>query len=97
MEQDDFLRYVLETLDLLEVRYAIVGSFASGVYGEPRFTQDVDIVVDLNRKDIGGLCSSFSAPDFYVSREAVTQAVSERRQFNAVSYTHLTLPTKSSV
>lgn len=84
MEQDDFLRYVLEQLEILEIRYAIVGSFASGVYGEPRFTQDVDIIVDLQRKHIGRLCSSFSAPDFYLSRETVAQAVSDRRQFNVI-------------
>ena len=84
MEQDDFLRYTLEKLDVLEIRYAIVGSFASGVYGEPRFTQDVDIIVDLQRQHIVELCSSFPGPDFYVSREAVAQAVADRRQFNVI-------------
>jgi predicted nucleotidyltransferase len=34
-------------LDQLGIPYALVGSFASGVWGESRFTQDIDILVDL--------------------------------------------------
>jgi hypothetical protein len=39
VEQSDVLRLVVETLDRLQITYAIVGSFASGAWGESRFIQ----------------------------------------------------------
>lgn len=45
MQQDELLRYAVETLERLNIPYTVVGSLASGAYGEPRLTQDIDIVV----------------------------------------------------
>lgn len=38
---------VLAALDKLEIRYAVGGSIASSIYGNYRFTNDADILVDL--------------------------------------------------
>ncbi len=84
MEQSDLLRYAIEKLETMNVTYAIVGSFASGAYGEPRFTQDIDILVDLRDRHVDALCESFPSPEFYVSRSAVGQAVLRRSQFNVI-------------
>jgi len=46
-EQSDVLRHVIEVLERCEIDYMLVGSWASGLYGEPRFTQDIDFVVAL--------------------------------------------------
>lgn len=46
MEQVDLLRRTVELLEGLAIPYMIVGSFASSVHGEPRLTQDIDIVID---------------------------------------------------
>jgi hypothetical protein len=62
----------------------VVGSFASAVYGEPRFTQDIDIVVDLELAQIGPLCAAFPASEFYVSRPAAEEAVRRRKQFKVI-------------
>ncbi len=62
----------------------IVGSFASGAYGEPRFTRDVDIVVDLRSDQVAPLCAAFPSPDFYVSLPAAADAVRRRGQFNLI-------------
>jgi predicted nucleotidyltransferase len=45
MEQADVVRFTLDVLDRLGIEYAIVGSFASIAYGEPRFTRDIDILI----------------------------------------------------
>jgi hypothetical protein len=49
MEQDELLRRVVETLERLHVPYLATGSIATIFYGEPRFTNDIDIVVRLSR------------------------------------------------
>ena len=59
MEQFDLLRLAIESLDSLGVPYAIVGSFASSVWGESRFTQDMDILVDLKLAQVRSLCETF--------------------------------------
>ncbi|MBP86193.1 MAG: hypothetical protein CMJ64_05675 [Planctomycetaceae bacterium] len=84
MEQSNLLRYALEKLETMNVTYAVVGSFASGAYGEPRFTQDIDIVVDLRDDHVAEFCESFPDPEFYVSQPAVQQAVVRRGQFNVI-------------
>jgi hypothetical protein len=43
MEQIELIRRAVSTLDALAVPYALVGSWGSVLYGEPRFTRDVDI------------------------------------------------------
>src|SRR4051794_32113644 len=65
----------------------LVGSFASSAYGEPRFTQDIDIVLDLPAAQIPALCAAFPVPDFYVSESAVREAVQRRFQFNVLHTT----------
>lgn len=82
MEQSDLLRYVTTVLDRLKLPYFVTGSVATIFFGEPRFTNDIDIVVALPERQISDLCSAFPAEEFYLSEESVRRAVASRRQFN---------------
>jgi hypothetical protein len=82
VEQSDLLRSVVAVIERLGVPYMIVGSYGSIVYGEPRFTNDVDIVTDLPADRVGDFCAAFPAPEFYLSEEAARDAVANRFQFN---------------
>lgn len=84
MEQVDLLRYAVETLERLSIPYMIVGSFASSVHGEPRMTQDIDIVIDPSPAQLDHLCAAFPGDDYYVSRDAARQALAGRDQFNVI-------------
>ena len=84
MTQAELLRYVVEALEAVPVPYMIGGSQASIYYGEPRFTQDIDIVTALGARDLPALLARFPAPEFYVSAEAAREAVETRGQFNIV-------------
>ena len=84
MKQSEVLHFAIDVLERLEIPYALVGSFASGAYGEPRFTHDIDILVDLKRNQVDGLCDSFPADEFYISRPTVKEAVYRRRPFNVI-------------
>eukprot|EP01041_Mallomonas_annulata_P040321 gene40321-64193_t len=48
------------------IPYAIVGSVASSVYGEPRATNDVDLLIQLSRNDAAKLVHAFPTEQFYV-------------------------------
>jgi hypothetical protein len=84
VEQPDILRYAVHTLRQLQIPYLVVGSFASSIWGEPRLTMDIDMVIDLRLDQVVPLCQAFPAPEFYVSESAVREAISRRRQFNVL-------------
>lgn len=84
MEQDDVVRYVIDALEHLRVPHAVVGSFASGAWGEPRTTHDVDIVVRFTETEVREFCGFFPAPEWYVSLPAALDAVRRRKQFNVI-------------
>jgi hypothetical protein len=52
-------------LERLGVPYMITGSTAGIMYGEPRMTHDVDIVVALQLGDVEAFVAAFPLDDFY--------------------------------
>jgi hypothetical protein len=70
-------------LERLGIPYLVGGSFASSVYGEPRSTNDIDIVADVRSEALEGLLEELT-PEFYVSRTAARQAVRHGSSFNAI-------------
>lgn len=84
MDQAELLRYTVLVLDRVGIPYAIVGSFASGIWGEPRFTQDIDILIQLSVEQVKQLCDEFPNSDFYVSKSAAQEAVTQCGQFNVI-------------
>ncbi|MEZ4265731.1 MAG: hypothetical protein R3F39_05080 [Myxococcota bacterium] len=79
-----FLARLTAALDGAGVPYMVAGSFASTFHGTPRTTQDVDVVVVLNRQSLTQLLSSLPDDAYYVSPEAALEALQQRRQFNII-------------
>lgn len=84
MEQSDLLRNVVDVLERMGIRYFITGSMATIFYGEPRFTNDIDLVAEIPSNAIKRFCAEFPVPDYYLSEEAVQQAIVTRSQFNII-------------
>ena len=58
--QADVLRHTIDALERLQIPYLVCGSFASGTFGEPRMTLDIDIVVQLNADTSEKLCGELT-------------------------------------
>jgi len=84
MDSYDLLRYAAETLERLSVPYLVTGSMATIIHGEARFTNDVDIVADLQKEHVDLLARAFPDPDYYCSIDALRIAVERRSQFNVI-------------
>lgn len=82
MTQSQLLQFAVETLERLGIDYALVGSLACTTLGEARFTNDIDIVVQLDVFDAARLCDEFSAPEFNFLKEKVLEEVEKGRMFN---------------
>ncbi len=74
---------VAGALEYVGARYAIAGSLASGVVGEPRSTIDVDIVVELESHQVAALAERLSTR-FYVPVGLIRRAVQERSSANVI-------------
>lgn len=72
-----------ELLDRIGVAYVIGGSFASSVHGEPRSTNDVDIVTDLREGQADALIAGLH-DEYYVDAEAVREALAVGGSFNII-------------
>lgn len=70
-------------LDELGVPYFIGGSLASSVHGEPRATNDIDIVAALQPEHVEPLIAAVRA-DFYVSADAARAAIRSHGSFNLI-------------
>ena len=84
MDQRDLLRKLVDVLNAMDVTYMVVGSYGSGAWGEARFTQDIDVVVSLCEDDAAPLVRAFPPPEYYISPDAVRDAIRRRGQFNVV-------------
>ncbi len=78
------MQKVVDFFERESIQYRIVGSMASIVYGETRMTNDVDILVDLPLEQAEALSREFPPPEYYVSLEAMQQAIKSRHQFNII-------------
>ncbi len=84
VDQSEVLKFALAALEQLKLPYAVVGSFASSVWGESRFTQDIDIVIHLDATSATALYQAFPPAEFYVSQLAIDEAVRLARPFNVI-------------
>jgi hypothetical protein len=61
----------------------VSGGIAVSYWGFPRTTHDIDIVIEANEKDKDKIITLFKK-DFYISDEAVQEAIKERFTFNII-------------
>jgi hypothetical protein len=79
------LEKLTDVLDSLNIAYVVGGSMASSVYGAVRFTQDADITVEPFGPMADKLFEALK-DDFYISKEAMHQALQDRSSFNVIHF-----------
>lgn len=81
----EVLKQVVTKLDSLQINYFLVGSLASMYYGRPRFTNDIDLVVQIGAGQIKDFTRAFDFPDYYCPPfEVVQDEVMRRGSFNLI-------------
>ena len=83
----DLVRQVADLLDELAIPYALGGSMASSLFGEPRSTVDVDIAIKLADGFEQALLDRVT-PAFYVPTDAAQAAIVSKSSFNLVDTAH---------
>ena len=88
LEPDLFLVF-LEPLNRAGIPYMVTGSVAGIVYGEPRLTHDVDLVIELDTRRIGEFVTLWPGEEFYCPPEVVIRAEVSREtrgHFNLIHH-----------
>jgi hypothetical protein len=77
------LAKVIALLEKHEIRFHLTGGVTSIAYGEPRLTQDVDIVIDNGaiERQLEAFIASLGESDFLFDRDAVRNAIVQRQMF----------------
>jgi hypothetical protein len=81
----EFLRRVSAALETAEIPYMLTGSLASSMYGVPRSTNDIDIIVapsPAQLRKFVEICRRFK---YHVGEDAAS-AVARGDQFNVVDF-----------
>ena len=83
MSQRDFLESVITLLTRNGIPFMVAGSMGSAHYGEPRSTNDIDIVIDPTEEQLQQFVSQVSER-FYVSPPSAMDALKRRSMFNII-------------
>jgi len=72
-----FLKLVLEALEASRVEYLIGGAVAEWAWGEPRATQDLDIVINLPIKTVSRLSKELEKRNMLVPADIILDTMME--------------------
>ncbi len=84
MVQYELLIKISEVLEKIGIPYIVTGSVGAMAYGEPRFTIDIDIVAEVQKKHIQSLVAHFPKEEYYISEEMIEDAIEHNSQFNII-------------
>jgi len=76
---EDFVLMVFEALQAAGVEYLVGGAVAAWAWGEPRATQNIDLVVDIPIEVIGKLSKELEARGMLIPPEIILDHILEER------------------
>ncbi len=82
-EELEVLKMVTRRLNKADIPYMVSGSIAANYYSIPRMTRDIDIVVELHRKDVSRFVALFQ-DNFYINKEMIEKEVLQQGMFNLI-------------
>ena len=82
----DLLLRIVGILEKLNISYFVTGGIAVLIWGRPRFTADIDIVVEVHEKDLPQLQSALKdlSPFGYIELDAMKEALHQNSEFNYI-------------
>lgn len=65
MPEPNLFKIFTARLNRIGIRYMVTGAVAAIIYGEPRLTHDIDLVIELRVNEIKKMVEAFSSEEFY--------------------------------
>jgi hypothetical protein len=89
LEIAGFLKLVIEALNAAGVEYLIGGAIAEWAWGEPRATQDLDLVVNIPLKSVNKLSKELEKRDMLLPAEIILDNILENRADIPINAIHI--------
>jgi len=89
MQDHNLFGIYLNILNKNQIQYFVTGSVASIVYGEPRLTHDIDLVIFLPEKEVDKFVKAFPSEGFYCPPEEIIRTELKREvrgHFNLIHH-----------
>ena len=89
MQTPDFYQAFIAPVEKTGFDYFVTGAVAAILYGEPRLTHDIDLVINIPSSSIRMMTSLFSPDHYYCPPEEVIQQElrrPEKGQFNIIHH-----------
>jgi len=84
-----FLKLVIEALEAAKVEYLIGGAVAEWAWGEPRATQDLDLVVRIPINSINKLSKELEKRDMLLPADIILDSILENRADIPINAIHM--------
>ena len=84
-----FLKLVIEALEAAGVEYLIGGAIAEWAWGEPRATQDLDLVINIPIEAVGRLSKELEKRNMLVPAEIILDSIVEDRADIPINAIHM--------
>ena len=97
MDSLKIIQKFIDPLKELNIEYVITGSVASIIYGNPRLTHDIDLVMNINKNQIETFLSKFDPDMFYLPPSDIFQIELKRDSHGHVNIIHLESGFKADV
>ena len=97
MPAPDEIEVFVERLNRVGADYMITGATAAILYGQPRVTNDLDLVLALRDEHIAALTAAFPESDFYLPPESVIRAEQARVMRGHFNILHLSSGYKADI
>lgn len=83
MELENTLKKVAKILQKLKIPYLVTGGVAVVVWGRPRYTADIDIIIELKRNKVKKFVAALEK-EGYVDEDVVKEALKYQSEFNYI-------------
>jgi hypothetical protein len=89
MTPGEVLVRIVSALQTCNIPYMLTGSLASSIYGSPRATMDIDIVIAPSRSQLKSLKAALPEKDYYFDLDDALQAFMHGGQFNVIDLSNM--------
>lgn len=86
MDPQHLLIKIVKILNSSKIPYLLTGGMAIYVWGRPRFTADIDMVIELKREKVKQFIQTL-IKEGYIDEGAVNEALKYEREFNFIDPT----------
>ena len=88
MSLPDLIARFVRPLAALDVPYMVIDGVAAIIYSEPRYTQDLDLIMQLDPDRAAEFAAAFPGDEFYIPPVEVIEAESQRAAFGHFNLAH---------